>query len=69
MLIFLHFSGLQQEIASQRETYDKRIDDLVKQVQEMAAQSEQQVSKSDFQAVKDALETQLKNSQHENSER
>ena len=69
MLIFSYFSGLQQEIASQRETYDKRIDELVKQVQEMAAQSEQQVSKSDFQAVKDALETQLKNSQHENSER
>ena len=65
----MYFPGLEKEIQGQRDSYDKKIEELSSQIQQMALQAQEQVSKSDFEAVKDALENQLKSSQDQNSER
>ena len=62
-------AGLEKDIQSQRDSYDKKIDDLSNQIQQMVQQSQEQVSKSDFESVKEALESQLKSSQDETEQR
>ena len=62
-------AGLEKDIQSQRDSYDKKIEDLSNQIQQMVQQSQEQVSKSDFESVKEALESQLKSSQEETEQR
>ena len=63
------FAGLEKDIQSQRDSYDKKIEDLSNQIQQMVQQSQEQVSKSDFESVKEALESQLKSSHDETEQR
>ena len=62
-------ADLEQQIKSQRQDYDKRIEEMSVQLKEVAARSGEQMKKSDFDTFKEVLELKVKAVEDESSKR